>query len=81
MSYQIAIPHFYCLEYTEGNKTMKVDIDFRDSIIYLNTDLIKHWNPPHEAELIDKSHKELRVKKIYDDLVNVRKFKHVILEI
>ena len=52
MSYQISIPHFYCMEYTEGNKTMKLDIDFRDTIIYLNIDLITHWKPPYDEELI-----------------------------
>lgn len=48
-SYKIKTPHFYCLEYYENDKIMKLDKDLRDSIIYLNTDLIENWLLPFES--------------------------------
>jgi len=53
LSYNIAIPHFYCLEYIEDNKTMNVEIDFRDPVIYLNDSLINTWNPPNDAIIMN----------------------------
>ena len=49
---RIKIPHFWCLEYYEGDKKMTVDIDFRDPVLYLNTKLITRWDEPFEKETI-----------------------------
>lgn len=56
-AYRIAIPHFWCLEYYEGNKKMTVDIDFRDEKYYLNTKLISSWEAPFENEIITNDEK------------------------
>jgi len=78
--YEIKIAHFYCLEYSEGERSMVLDIDFRDSIIYLNTALIVQWNCPHEKDIIVKEKKEEIIRRIFDHLVRKRGFNNVVLE-
>jgi len=78
--YQIQIPHFYCLEYTDGSKTMTVDIDFRDPVIYLSTSLIVAWNPPHDTETITELSKQRIITNIRNYLVNDRGFGNVKIE-
>ena len=78
--HQIQIPHFYCLEYMESDKTMTVEIDFRDPVIYLSTPLIVAWNPPHDAETITESSKQRIIANIRDYLVNDRGFGNVKIE-
>ena len=41
--YSIDVPHFYCLEYCEADKRMIVEMDFREDIYMLSTELITHW--------------------------------------
>ena len=80
MTYTITIPHFYCLEYSEQDKIMNVDIDFRDSIIYLNTCIISNWNPPHDSIILNENEKVDILNNIYNYLVNIRGFKNVNLK-
>ena len=47
-NYYIKIPHFYSLEYHDGDKTMIIELDFRDRVLYLDTDLIKNWEEPND---------------------------------
>ncbi len=65
--YSIKIPHFYCLEYCEGDKKMYVEMDFREDYFFLETRLINHWEKPHENIKIDHNDK----KQI---LLNIREF-------
>ncbi|RUT37713.1 hypothetical protein EJP82_27800 [Paenibacillus anaericanus] len=65
-SIKISIPHFYCLEYSEGDKTMFVDIDFRESRILFGVSLIKEWNEPYKKEIITPEYK----KKIADNIIS-----------
>lgn len=44
----IKTPHFYCLEYNEGEKKLIVDLDMRDRVHYLHPRLIGHWEKPYE---------------------------------
>lgn len=67
-AYRIAIPHFWCLEYYEGNKKMTVDIDFRDPIICLNAKLISCWDAPFENEIITDDEKRRIIKNITNEL-------------
>lgn len=67
--FEIHIPHFYCLEYTEGSRKMKVDIDFRDTILYLCSDLIDHWESPHEKERITVEDRLRIARNIYEYLL------------
>lgn len=46
--WDIKVPHFYCLEYYEGEKKMIVELDFRDLISYLSPRMIKQWEKPYE---------------------------------
>ncbi|MCM1084424.1 MAG: hypothetical protein NC393_09535 [Clostridium sp.] len=57
--YKITIPHFYQLEYTEGNHKMYLDIDFRDPEIYLEVAHVEHWEKPFENEIISESEKNV----------------------
>ena len=65
--YKIDIPHFYCLEYCEGEKKMFVEMDFRESTFVLMPSLITHWEKPYESIKID-----IREKKRI--LQNIREF-------
>jgi len=56
--YKINIPHFYCLEYYERGKVIKLDIDFREPRIYLSTELVNKWEPPYENVTISEFEKE-----------------------
>ena len=46
-AYFIKTLHFYSFEYHEGDKTMVIELDFRDRILYLDTDLITKWEKPY----------------------------------
>lgn len=67
--YSISIPHFYCLEYYEKDKKMVLDIDFRDSIIYLESTLVKNWEAPFNNEIITEKEKKKIIRNIYDYLI------------
>ncbi len=65
--YSITIPHFYCLEYCEGEKKMVIEMDFREDYFLLEPQLITHWEKPYENVIIDVKER----KKI---LQNIREF-------
>lgn len=65
--YEIAVPHFYCLEYYEGGKKMIVEMDFREDYFFLGPQLITHWEEPYEDIIIEMEEK----KRI---LLNIREF-------
>lgn len=55
--YKICISHFYCLEYSEENHRLLLDIDFRDMYFILNKSLINKWESPFENEIISDEKK------------------------
>lgn len=65
--YYIKVPHFYCLEYYEGEKKMIVEMDFREGYFILDPLLITHWEKPYENIEVDINDK----KRI---LLNIRQF-------
>ncbi len=75
--FKVDIPHFYLLEYCEGNHVMNVQIDFRDPVPCLYTNEIKSWNPPYENEVITAEKKEEIVSNIYHYLTNIKGFKKI----
>ena len=75
--YEIRIPHFYCLEYQEKDHTMLLDIDFRDSVIYLDDILTMVWEEPFTQEKIESAVKRRILDRVYDYLVRQRGFKNV----
>ena len=75
--YEIRIPHFYCLEYREKDHTMLLDIDFRDSVIYLDDSLAMVWEEPFTQEKIESAVKRRILDRVYDYLVRQRGFKNV----
>lgn len=65
--YRIKVPHFYCLEYYEGDKKMIVEMDFREDYFYLTPQLITRWEKPYDNINIEAKEK----KRI---LLNIRDF-------
>ena len=63
-SYEIKVPHFYYMEYYEGDKRMIIDIDLRDPKIYLHKKLIGNWEVPYENINIDEQHKRLILENL-----------------
>ncbi|NMC33424.1 MAG: hypothetical protein GYA36_13355 [Veillonellaceae bacterium] len=75
--YEIRIPHFYCLEYREQDHTMLLEIDFRDSVIYLDDSLAMVWEAPFTQEKIESAVRRRILDRVYDYLVRQRGFKNV----
>ena len=75
--FKVDIPHFYRLEYSEGNHVMVVEVDFRDPVPCLHIDEIKSWRPPYENEVLTTEKKEQILSNIYRYLTEVRGFKEV----
>ena len=65
--YRIKVPHFYCLEYYEGDKKMIVEMDFREDYFYLTPQLITRWEKTYDNINIEAKEK----KRI---LLNIRDF-------
>ena len=77
LDYEIRIPHFYCLEYREANRKMLLEIDFRDSVIYLDDILTMAWEEPFADKKIESAEKRRILDHVYDYLVRQRGFKNV----
>lgn len=75
--YKISIPHFYCLEYREKGRTMLLEIDFRDPVLYLDDTLVTAWEAPYTDEKIVPVEKKRILANVYDYLVRQRGFKNV----
>lgn len=72
--YTVLIPHFYSLEYNEGNYKMTIEVDFRDAVPTLYFNLINNWDSPNENEIISPKKKEEILKNINDYLIKERGF-------
>lgn len=68
-TYKINVPHFYCLEYSEGDKKLIVEMDFRESHFELNKEIITKWEPPYQNEIITDDDKREILENIYDFLL------------
>ena len=79
-THSISIPHFYCLEYKEDNRTMVLDIDFRDPVIYLNSALITHWAPPDDGVAVLDGEKKRILMNIYNELLKRNSPGRIVLE-
>ena len=75
--YEISIPHFYCLEYRENGRVMLMEIDFRDSLIFLDDTLVTAWEAPYAGEEISPAEKKRILANVYDYLVRQRGFQNV----
>lgn len=67
--FEIDVPHFYCLEYYRDGKKVIVEADFRDPVTIFSTDMVKHWEKPHEKEIIDEDDKKRIITDIYNFFV------------
>lgn len=65
--YFVKVPHFYCLEYFEGEKKMIVEMDFREDYFYLAPQLITHWEKPYDDV-------EITIEERKRILLNIRQF-------
>jgi hypothetical protein len=76
-SYEIRIPHFYCLKYREKDREMLMEIDFRDPVIYLDEALVTTWEAPYAGDVIAPADKKRILANVYDYLVRQRGFGNV----
>lgn len=79
--YEIHVPHFYCMEYSEDEHTMDIEIDFREDYFLLNKTLITHWKKPYDNEMISDEKKVEILKNIYEYLLMKTVPSHIRLEI
>ncbi len=70
----VSIPHYYCLEYTEGDHVMEVEIDFRNPVPCLDGKAIKAWRPPYDKENIGSNKKKSIMRNIIEYLQVVKGF-------
>ena len=70
--YSIDVPHFYCLEYREGDKKMFVEVDFRERFFDLSLKLITHWEKPYDNIEIGIDEKKRILLNIRDWLLTER---------
>lgn len=70
VKYIIKIPHFYCMEYYEGEKKMIIEMDFRESKHFLSKELITHWEVPYQEEGISEEKKKEILSNIYEFLLS-----------
>ncbi len=76
--FHIHINHFYSFEYYEDGKKMVIDLDFRDRILYLDTDLIKSWEKPYDGLEISYEEKLKILVKIRECLLERRQPEEVV---
>ena len=67
--YKIEVPHFYCLEYYEVEKKMIIEMDFRESYFILKKNIITHWEPPYQNEIISDEKKREILNNVYEFLL------------
>jgi hypothetical protein len=73
--YDISVPSAFYLEYREGAKTLKVEMDFRDQFPVLSYRSIRSWETPYDGELISDSKRRQIMENIIFYLDKVRQFK------
>ena len=56
---------------------MLLEIDFRDSVIYLDDTLVMAWEAPHAGETIASAEKKRILDNVYKYLTGERGFKNV----
>lgn len=78
--YVIGAPHFYELEYREGDHVMSVEIDLRDPIPCIYKKTLVAWNPPHQDESVPEDKKEEILERLHEWLTRVKKFPRVDIE-
>lgn len=78
--YRIDVPHFYCLEYYEGDKKMIVEMDFREDYFFLKPQLITRWERPYDSISISLDEKKQILLNIRDFLLTKTIPSHIIME-
>lgn len=73
--FQVSIPSAFYLEYREGERTMKIEMDFRDWIPLLSYRSIHSWQAPFEGEPISDLKKQQIMENIISYLNDVRQFR------
>jgi hypothetical protein len=73
--YKVAIPSAFYLQYWEGDRTMKVDMDFRDKYPVLSHKAIVSWEVPHNTEVLSSTKKRQIMENIIAYLDRIRHFK------
>lgn len=78
--YKILIPHFYCLEYYEGERKMVIDIDFRENPIILSTAMIVCWEQPNDNIIISQNEKQQIIYNIREYLLKNNNPERIVIE-
>lgn len=66
--FRVNVPKFSCVEYTENDHKLLLDIDAREDVVNLYYDLISHWEEPYAQEIIPPEEKEQILTNIYAGL-------------
>lgn len=79
-NYYIKTLHFYSFEYHENGRTMVIDLDFRDRILYLTPTMITKWEKPYDSSEISYGKKLQILHNIRECLLERRRPEEVIIE-
>ncbi len=80
-NFYIKTLHFYSFEYHENDKTMIVELDFRDKILYLTPTMITKWEEPFDDIEISPEEKLRILNNIRECLLERRRPEQVIIDV
>lgn len=78
--YFIKTRHFYSFEYHEGDKTMAIELDFRDPVLYLTPTMLTKWEPPYQDLELSYEEKMRILNNIRECLLKKCEPEQVIIE-
>lgn len=78
--YKVIIEHFYRVKYIEDCKSMSIEIDLREPYFEFSLDIITHWDPPYEKEIITDKAKRIILQNLIDYLTKQFPDKNVYFE-
>lgn len=76
-TYKIEVPHFYEIRYIEGDHSMTIEVDLRESVPCLYKSAIRAWDTPFSDEPISDGRTEEILQRVHEHLTRVRKFSRV----
>jgi hypothetical protein len=67
--FRVEIPHFYEIVYSEGGRSMSIEIDLRDPVPCLYRSALRGWLPPYDKEPISQDRKDEILERVHSFLL------------
>ncbi len=76
-AFTIDAPHFYEIRYSEGDRSMAVELDLRDKVPCIYKKAIRKWDSPYHGDTVTDAKKEEIIQRVYEYLTVVKKYTEV----